>query len=310
MRCFLFVVCFFVGCAASGAAEGKYFDTIIWADGVSAAGGWKDVDKSAADPGDDLMCYAASASNLVAWWQERSGLVSAAPTSLEDIWGVYESHRQNGHMGGDAVAALNWWLSGVYAPTNDAEAARSLFNKVSPDSDIITLQPFDGFYFDQYGLDKENLMSLFSYSSGLENDYLGDLLSAGAGVSLLLQPVGDAMMHAITLWGAEYNEAGCLSKLWVTDSDDAADEDVFQELFSIDVVRDEESDRVYFDMSLESEVGYYEWQKLLGREIYICGVNAIHLSATADWRLVIPEPGTVSLGLLAFCGLALRRHRV
>lgn len=175
---------------------------------------------------------------------------------------------------------------------------------------MITLQPFEGFYFDQYGLDKEKLSSLFSYSSVLENDYLGDLLSAGAGVSLLNQPEGNAMMHAITLWGAEYNEAGRLSKLWVTDSDDAEDEDVFQELFSIDVVRDAESDRVYFDMSQGSEIGYYEWQKLLGGEFYIYGVNAIHLSATADWRLVITEPGTVSLGLLAFCGLALRRHRV
>ena len=309
MRSFLFVVCFLFGCAAPGAAVGKYVDAIIWADGVSAAGGWKDVDKSAADPGDDLMCYAASAANLIAWWQERSGLVSSAPTKLEDIWGEYVSHRQNGHMGGDPVAALNWWFSGVYAPTNDAEAARSLFNKVSPGADVITLQPFKGFYFDQYGLDKEMLSSLFSYSDVLENDYLGDLLSAGAGVSLLLQPEGNSMMHAITLWGAEYNEAGYLSKLWVTDSDDADEEDAFQELFSIDVVRDAESDRVYFDMSQGSEIGYYEWQKLLGREIYIYGVNAIHLSATADWRLVIPEPGTVSLCLLACCGLAFRRRR-
>ena len=289
--------------------------TVIWAEGVSAAGGWYDVDKSG-DGTDDMLCYAASAANLVAWWQQRSHLDSSAPDDITSIWNTYRSACLNTKSGGDPLAAMNWWISGIYAPTHAAEVERSLFNMVSPGSEIITLSSFGGYYYDQYGLGRAQLEDLFSYRSNTDADpdnnydnaYFGELLSSGAGVSLSIRSDSGNLAHAITLWGVEY-ESGVLSKIWVTDSDDATLEADYKECFSIDVVTNQETGTVYFDMSLESDVGSYEWQKWMGEQIYILGVSAIHPAATAGWQLLIPEPSTATLSLLALVALVSRRRR-
>ena len=157
--------------------------TVIWAEGVSTAGGWYDVDKSW-DGTDSMLCYAASAANLIAWWQQRSHLVSSAPDNIEGIWNTYRAACQNPNTGGDPLAAMNWWVSGIYAPTNAAEAERSLFNVMAPGAESITLSPFGGYYYDQYGLGRAQLEDLFSYRSNTDADpdnnydnaYFGELL--------------------------------------------------------------------------------------------------------------------------------------
>ena len=92
-----------------------------WAEGVSETGGWYDANKLDNNDGDadDLMCYAASASNLIAWWQNGeagSQLTSTAPTDLEEIWQTFVGANKLPDEGGEALAAINWWISGVYFP--------------------------------------------------------------------------------------------------------------------------------------------------------------------------------------------------
>ena len=72
----------YIGAAVESAVPGSQTYT-VWADGVSSEKGWNDVDKSPVDKRDDMMCYAASAANLVAWWPDGaygSRLTSSAPT--------------------------------------------------------------------------------------------------------------------------------------------------------------------------------------------------------------------------------------
>ena len=97
------------------------FTGTIWADRVSENGGWYDANKN--DPwngdADDLMCYAACAANLIAWWQnseQSKHLTSSAPKDIDSIWETYVSSNQIYTMGGDTPSAINWWISGVYAP--------------------------------------------------------------------------------------------------------------------------------------------------------------------------------------------------
>lgn len=47
-----------------------------WAPGVSASSGWYDYNKAVINDGamaDTAMCWAASSSNLISWWQNLNG---------------------------------------------------------------------------------------------------------------------------------------------------------------------------------------------------------------------------------------------
>lgn len=212
----------------------------VWAKGVSADGGWYDANKSDDDNSDDMMCYAASAANLIKWWQESLTAVPGGTlTELSDIWGEYKKAAQNGATkGGDAGYAMAWWVSGVYLPTSQEEADRWCW-PITP-SNSSELKAHDGYYYRQCNLtstevrdfvgvyiDAGYVVSSYtlngdSISGGLfQEKSFGAVLQDGYGISLgIKSDKDDSFGHAITLWGAEYNEGGKLEKLWLTDSDD------------------------------------------------------------------------------------------
>ena len=98
----------------------------VWAKGLSATytekgwevSGWYDAQKTSTQGDmDDNMCYAASAANLLAWWQNgEDALESEAPRELDAIWKTLVDNNQIQSSGGDALSVINWWMSGVYAP--------------------------------------------------------------------------------------------------------------------------------------------------------------------------------------------------
>lgn len=277
-----------------------------WASGVSESGGWYDVNKTW--DVDENMCYAASASNLVAWWQNgrfESGLPlpSGVPTAAEAIWGKYKSACIRPDEGGLTIGAINWWLSGTYLPSSPTDLERSA-TEYDEDA-VITLKPFSGYYYDQYSLTQDKLedfFDLYAYDGNGEDDtrlydrVFADLLEDGAGVSLaLLSDVGD-LGHAVTLWGAEYADDGVLSRIWLTDSDDYK-----HQLFSVDVNVDEGANKIYF--TNPGEVGYGAYEG-----VYIGQVYAILPSEAELWG--IPEPNAATLAaLMGLVGVAVRRRR-
>lgn len=159
--------------------------------------GWYDAEKTKAKDADDMMCYAASAANLIAWWQNSSfAVASEAPKDLETIWGTFVNNNQLYNDGGIPHLAINWWMSGVYAPyhytpSSGADAGSnntggtyaiapegdpmwervyvSYNDFIAPDGKPvefpITLRNykkddvyFAGYYYDQYGLTKQDLV--------------------------------------------------------------------------------------------------------------------------------------------------------
>ena len=89
-RLFLSVL-FVTLCAGLAQAE----TTTVWAKGVSAEGGWYDVNKQGPNDdndGDKNMCYAASAANLITWWQDSLTVVpTGTPTDAESVWTAYKN---------------------------------------------------------------------------------------------------------------------------------------------------------------------------------------------------------------------------
>lgn len=132
-------------CAPSQAAV-----TTLWVDGVSRSGGWYDANK--ANPyeqdGDNALCYAASASNLIAWWQSKYTVPTGTPNTIDAIWARYKEG-SNTDTTGDIGAAVQWWLTGVYMPTTDEEGTRSIFGNYGSSS---SLTSFEGYYYGKYNL--------------------------------------------------------------------------------------------------------------------------------------------------------------
>ncbi|MBE6418488.1 MAG: hypothetical protein E7033_08515 [Akkermansiaceae bacterium] len=201
------------GAAAFSCASAE----IIWVDGVNAEDGWEDVNKSSTTDADDMMCYAASASNLIAWWQKRlPGVPSGTPTEPDAIWSTYVKAAKNGATNGGVVSnALTWWLSGVYTPTSDAEGARHAYGMTFGDT-YSELGPTNGYYYDQCGLTIDDLWNFSSYNiyhDTAENvNYfraaydcgevdLRKWMTEGKAISLGVANDAGTLAHAITLGG-------------------------------------------------------------------------------------------------------------
>lgn len=282
----------------------------MWVEGVSATSGWYDANKAKArGDGDDLLCWAATATNMITWWQGRYSLPEDIPNTQEAIWSTFKDS-VNADQGGDMHAAIQWWVSGVYVPLNAEERRRSLFGV----NTYSTLDSFEGYYWGRYDVGLYDLDSFLemgirndsmSNTSGIEEDLL-DVVSRGCGVGLTVTSDVIELGHAITLWGIEYDDVTReISKLWLTDSDDEQYGLNEGGLFSVDVTTD--GKKLYIQ-----DKGLYT----ADREVYVNGIMAINPNKSDTWgmpfammAMAIPEPTTATLSLLALAGLAARRRR-
>ncbi len=128
------------------------------------------------------------------------------------------------------------------------------------------------------------------------------LFESGACISLAICADSTALSHGITLWGVEY-ENGVLTKLWLTDFDDAwvsSDPRLFSATVSV-----AENGKIYIT---GTENDLEDWYFYGSHDVYIDSVYALNAAASANWKLV-PEPATASLSLVALAVFAARRRR-
>ena len=300
------------GLADAGESDASAYTGTVWAQGVTQERGWYDAQKTSYNgDADDYMCYAACAANQIAWWQSSEygkNLSSSAPKDINDIWQTYVNSNQLWNDGGDPASALNWWISGVYAPTTEAEWERYYAEKFKEELPL-TLAVTNGYYYDQYGLTSQDLSDFifdacfygWSKDSGAVVDFK-ELFESGACISLTICFPDENLGHAITLWGVEY-ENGELTKLWLTDSDDFWT--TAPTLYSATVTTDEDG-KIYITGTEYDK--YMMSGSYFGEGTYIDSVHALMAPASANWQLV-PEPSTATLSLLALVALVSRRRR-
>ena len=213
----------------------------------------------------------------------------------------------------------------MYIPTTDKEQERSIFGK----STSSTLDSFEGYYYEQCNLSQwskkqyyedadGNLHAVMypkevedflctSYRPSSDASYLSsigskmlELVGKGCGMGLSIANDAGSLAHAITLWGIEFDDTNnAISKLWLTDSDDAQYSLNQAGLFAVEV--NETNGKLY--ISTTDSDWYTKKEK-----VYVDGIFAIDPSVSADWGLV-PEPATATLSLLALAALAARRRR-
>ena len=102
----LFLLALLIGVAGlAGPAFGtSYFGYDDW------GGTWHDADKTSSNTEDDLMCWAAAASNILAWtgWGYPSG---ESFSGHDDMFGHFQDHWTDN--GGWMDWAWNWWFDGT-----------------------------------------------------------------------------------------------------------------------------------------------------------------------------------------------------
>ena len=228
---------------------------IVFAEGVTLSSGWYDVNKmKEGDNGDRMMCWAAAASNMIQWWQDRyvaagnslpAGAVTGVGTKMHSgvgygrcyelaLMDIFHSQWTNLERGSQPDYAISWYFEGKlnggdYAQ-NQAKptTAGGYFNSVWAD---IYPQLYHDYKdqavphlcYDLYTVCFNNY-TLWGNKSGNEcymefSNYIKTAISRGIA-SLTIQP-GSSALHAITLWGYEIDKAtGLVTRIWVTDSDD------------------------------------------------------------------------------------------
>ena len=232
---------------------------IYFAEGVSQTSGWYDVNKMAAGAnGDTMMCWAAAASNMIQWWQDRYvaaggtlpyGAVTGAGTQYHSGTGfgrcyelalmdVYHSQWTNLERGSQPDYAISWYFEGKLnggnnasnqaKPTTSGGYFSSIWSSIYPK---LYHEYDDGalpwMYQDLYTTCYNNY-SLWGSKSGNEcwlefSNYITTFVDRGVA-ALSIQP-GSLALHAVTLWGYEIDKtSGLVTRIWITDSDDQTTE--------------------------------------------------------------------------------------
>lgn len=165
-------------------------------------GWWQDAEKSTWNFDDDDLCWAATASNVLAWagWIHGSGM-----TTCDQAFAHFQAHWTD--AAGHTTRGWEWWFDGTlpsYGAQVDVAGGGNFYPTLTVDD-----------YYDWSGDNKTLLQQI---DSRLQQGY-----GIGLGISK-----GEDVGHAITCWGVNYNPSYNPSDpdytkylgIWVTDSDD------------------------------------------------------------------------------------------
>lgn len=184
-------------------------------------GTWHDADKSFSNSDDDYLCWAAAASNILAW----TGWGTPELSTEAQIFQHFQDHWTD--EGSTEDLGWHWWFDGSEPPDWEGWAQVDV--------------PGGGAHWPTY--------NFFNYIHSDNNplslmNSVESFLRYGYGVTLGMYGGGG---HSITAWGYEYDAAGNYTGVWVTDSDDYVNE-----LFLLSVT--------YNDQTAQWDLGGYGYE--------------------------------------------------
>lgn len=291
-----------LACAlAFSAFAGTLFGKDVFVEGVSTESGWFDVSKRVLSQtpayDDSNMCGFATSANMLAYWQSRhpTAFPSSMPKGVEaiynDMFRIYgnTSANPNAILGAMTDNQTSCYLDRIYGEARNFAVAPGLGNPHN----------FDDLYVGRTGVE-------FSEDSGLKKfmefpDVLAWALEHNSPLGFNLQIAHDSGSgaHALTVWGAKYNDYdGGLLGLYYTNSDDTDDAGMpFVGL------------KYSGDGNIYKNGEKWTWKREDNRAWAIFDVTA--LNPDALFVVAVPEPSASALlaGTLAAAFCAARRRR-
>ena len=228
--------------------------TVVFAEGVSLTSGWYDVNKLNNGGGDINMCWAASASNIIQWWQDRyveagntlpAGAVTGPGTKIYPegykynlaLMELYRDLWWNG-KGGSTDHGVIWYFEGRNIQQYASEGSLAQPNDNAPggyfsnDWNKILQKVYHEYSYLSFSnliAGEFNNYSIWGNGSGLQgnarmkkfSDLVVEFIDRGVTSFVISLNSNGGLLHATTLWGYEIDNAtGMLTKVWITDSDD------------------------------------------------------------------------------------------
>ena len=298
---------------------------IVFANGVSLESGWYDVNKAYVPanivvdesgahyvpavrdaetlyPNSDYnLCWAATASNMLQWWQDRIGpeYVPAgtpngtwdAPYSDRGQLEIYKTFCENWtDAGGFIETGLAWWLDGSYLYSDYEEYAVAQGASL-PKAGAET----SGGYFAGTLSSALGVVGVWKFTEDTTSaDVAKDLAYFFENDCLIGLAInnGGSVGHAITCWGVETGADGVV-RVYYTDSDDCATNTGSAA---------DAPDESLKSMAVTAENGVVSFDYL---------GSAWTLGAFTTLLAVVPEPSAFGLlaGAFALVFAALRRRR-
>jgi len=166
----------------------------IWAKGVSQTSGWFDAEKDNVTTDDNLLCWAASGSNILSWSGWNAGYAN------EDAIFDWLTVEDPVDQGGWQSYAWNFWFTGSTTGPHYVGSTHPGFYTTA-EYNAALIQEWDN-------SDLDVAMDLAA--GWLEDDY-------GVGIAIK----GSNFYHAVTLWGIDTDDSGNYLGVWITDSDNS-----------------------------------------------------------------------------------------
>lgn len=320
----------------------------IWTQGTNNGKDIFDADKSKVASGaldssyDSMLCWAASDSNLIAWWQRQNPQAAAAakaPTDINDIWKTYREAFTN--QGGDTSFGLEWWFTGRdkwnkdgLPASKDSSLKGGYYSGMVDDAWDLRWYPDENPEYNQkktdafYGhviADTEYTEYQFPPAREQLSVDIKDLLNTGYAISLSIGVVSGMSGvvdnkgggHAITLWGIEYDDSSSLiTRMWISDSDDIQyvwgdyehDHNLVELTLSPVTIKGSEATFQSFAFTSEDVLPEnYKTRNFYDSNTPYAIMGYTFLRGTAD--MLVPEPATATLCLAALAACMGRRRR-
>lgn len=180
--------------------------TQYWLPGVDQNSGWVDADKTGS--GDALLCWAASASNLLSW----TGWWGGGMSSADDILGFYRDNWTD--QVGNPRYAVEWWFTG-----NNGTQGQDGW------SQVVAGSTHEGFHTQPLF---NNNWYRYEYVTGWSSTPLIEYIEAERGISVRIAATINNIEygHFLTAWGwDDYSK-----RIFITDSDDNNNQLSFYEI--------------------------------------------------------------------------------
>ena len=217
----------------------------IFADGVTMSSGWYDVNKKStpSTPGADaMMCWAASSSNIIQWFQDRyvaagNTLPSGCPNGTSSkydyelqIMDAYRDNWENLARGSWTDGGVIWYFEGrdiystmgsegrAYPKSGSGGYFKSKWSSIYPSK----VHQQDG---STYAREINN----YNWRSGISDplkafsNYIVEAFEYGMSSMAVAISSNFSGGHAVTIWGYEIDSStGYVTKLYIADSDDGS----------------------------------------------------------------------------------------